>query len=126
MRDETDIVIGCLYINRNINHLKIVRDALDELCLVFPLQGESGEQEPETFVLDVEELLMGTIHEILTIERKPVEFMNKTDKTRNVQILDDRGIFLIRGSVQTVARALNASRYTIYNYLEEVRGAVRD
>lgn len=122
LRDETEKVIGCLCINRDISHLKLVRNSLDELCQVFPLQDKRVENETETFVQDVEELLLGTIHEIITIERKPVEFMTKPEKSRIVQMLDDRGIFLIRGSVQTVARALNVSRYTIYNYLDEIRG----
>lgn len=127
LRDETEKVIGCLCINRDISHLKMVRDSLDDLCQVLPLQGKhDGAEETETFVQDVEELLMGSIHEIIAIDRKPVEFMTKADKIRIVQMLDDRGIFLIRGSVQTVARALNVSRYTIYNYLDEVRGEFRD
>ncbi len=126
LRDETDKVVGCLCINRDISKFKIVRDSLDELCQVFPMQLNHEVEQTETFVQDVEELLMGTIHEIIAIEMRPVESMTKAEKIRIVKMLDNRGIFLIRGSVQTVARALNVSRYTIYNYLDEVREEVRD
>jgi predicted transcriptional regulator YheO len=126
LRDETDKVVGCLCINRDINHFKMVRNAMDEMCQSLPLQGATGVGETETFVQDVEELLMGSIHEILSKEAKPVEFMTKADKIRVVHLLNDRGIFLIRGSVQTVAKALNVSRYTIYNYLEEGRVTAHD
>jgi predicted transcriptional regulator YheO len=126
IRDETEKVVGCLCINRDINHYKMVRNALDEISLPLAHQRETGSEETETFVKDVEELLMGSIHEILNSEPKPVEFMTKADKIRVVHLLDDRGIFMIRGSVQTVARALNVSRYTIYNYLDEGREAARE
>jgi predicted transcriptional regulator YheO len=121
LRDEADQLIGCLCINRDISHWKLARDTLNELCGVLPLDKAQEIEEKETFVQDVEELLMGTINEVIAIEQKPIDFMTKEDKSNIVKILDERGIFLIRGSVQTVARALNVSRYTIYNYLEEVR-----
>lgn len=113
IRNEAGKVIGCLCINRDINRWKMARDVLDDFLKTHPLEKEHVSDDTETFVKDVEELLMGTINEVISLERKPVEFMNKADKIRMVQILDDRGIFLIRGAVQTVARALNVSRYTI-------------
>jgi predicted transcriptional regulator YheO len=121
LRNETGEVIGCLCLNRHIDRWKNARDLLVDFLESHPLDKGDVSEDSETFVQDVEELLMGTINEVITLERKPLEFMNKADKIRIVQILDDRGIFLIRGAVQTVARALNVSRYTIYNYLEEVR-----
>jgi len=38
-----------------------------------------------------------------------------------VKSLDERGIFLIKGAVENVAKFLDVSRYTIYNYLDEIR-----
>ena len=34
-----------------------------------------------------------------------------------VRMLDDRGAFALRRSVESVADAMNVSRFTIYNYL---------
>jgi len=69
----------------------------------------------------MEDILQGTINEILTQELKPVKLMDKADNVRVVRTLDARGIFLIKGAVQAVACALNVSRYTIYNYFSEGR-----
>jgi predicted transcriptional regulator YheO len=121
LRNEAGKVIGCLCFNREVNRLKMIQSMFNDYLEAKPLEDQQMDKDAETFVQDVEELLMGTINEVITIEAKPIEFMTKTDKIRVVQILDNRGIFLIRSSVQTVARALNVSRYTIYNYLEEVR-----
>ena len=39
-----------------------------------------------------------------------------------VEELDRRGVFSIKSAVDTVAEDLGTSRYTVYNYLHEVRG----
>jgi len=69
----------------------------------------------------VETILHSSIEEFITQQGIPVSLMKKEDKLRTVEHLDEQGIFLIRGSVATVARALGVSRYTIYNYLDEIR-----
>jgi uncharacterized protein YqgV (UPF0045/DUF77 family) len=47
--------------------------------------------------------------------------LSREDKQRAVRILDDRGAFLLRRSVDEVADALGVSRITVYNYLNAVR-----
>jgi predicted transcriptional regulator YheO len=120
IRDDHGNVLGCLCLNQDMTHWTVARKLLEDFCQTYPRNDpESGSQE--TFIQDVEDVLQGTIDEILTQERKPVKFMDKADKVRVVRALDDRSIFLIKGAVETVAQALNVSRYTIYNYLDEGR-----
>lgn len=40
-----------------------------------------------------------------------------------VQRMQERGMFLIKGAVEKAASALGVSRYTIYNYLDELKKA---
>jgi len=47
--------------------------------------------------------------------------LSREDKQRAVRILDDRGAFLLRRSVDEVADAMGVSRITVYNYLNAVR-----
>ena len=47
--------------------------------------------------------------------------LNREDKQRAVKLLDDRGAFALRRSVEEVADALGVSRITIYNYLNAIR-----
>ena len=47
--------------------------------------------------------------------------MKKENKMRVVKALDEHGIFLIKGAVDSVAGFLDVSRYTVYNYLQEIR-----
>jgi len=43
--------------------------------------------------------------------------MTREQKQRAVRMLDDRGAFALRRSVESVADAMGVSRFTIYNYL---------
>lgn len=41
----------------------------------------------------------------------------RPDKQRAVRLLEERGAFTLRKSVEAVAKALGVSRFTVYNYL---------
>jgi hypothetical protein len=43
--------------------------------------------------------------------------LSREDKQRAVRMLDERGAFQLRRSVEEVADALGVSRFTVYNYL---------
>jgi hypothetical protein len=47
--------------------------------------------------------------------------LSREDKQRAVRLLDERGAFLLRRSVDDVADALGVSRITVYNYLHALR-----
>ncbi|KEI45150.1 helix-turn-helix domain-containing protein [Saccharopolyspora rectivirgula] len=46
----------------------------------------------------------------------------REEKQRAVRLLEERGAFTVRKSVEAVARALGVSRFTVYNYLNRERG----
>ncbi len=47
----------------------------------------------------------------------PIDQLSREDKQRMVALLDAKGAFTLRKSVEDVADALGVSRFTIYNYL---------
>jgi HTH domain len=47
----------------------------------------------------------------------PLVTLSRLDKQRAVRMLDERGAFQLRRSVEEVADALGVSRFTVYNYL---------
>jgi HTH domain len=47
--------------------------------------------------------------------------LSREGKQRAVRLLDQRGAFLLRRSVEDVADALGVSRITVYNYLNAIR-----
>jgi uncharacterized protein YqgV (UPF0045/DUF77 family) len=46
--------------------------------------------------------------------------LSREDKQRAVKLLNDRGVFNLRRSIEDVADALGVSRITVYNYLNAV------
>lgn len=47
--------------------------------------------------------------------------LSRTDKQRAVHLLDQRGAFQLRKSIEDVADAMGVSRITVYNYLNAIR-----
>jgi hypothetical protein len=50
----------------------------------------------------------------------PLGQLSREGKQRAVQLLDERGAFNFRKSVEDAAQALEVSRFTVYNYLSRI------
>jgi predicted transcriptional regulator YheO len=74
----------------------------------------------EVFPRDVDELAAHLIHEAIGDSGVPVAAMKKKHKLAVVEELQARGVFLLRDAVEMVAEALSVSKFTIYNYLNEL------
>ncbi len=61
---------------------------------------------------------------IATVEQQlgsPLKDLDRADKQRAVRILDERGAFQLRRSIEDVGEAMGVSRITIYNYLSAIK-----
>jgi hypothetical protein len=57
---------------------------------------------------------------VATVERQlgsPLAELDRADKQRAVRMLNERGAFRLRKSIEDVGTAMGVSRITIYNYL---------
>ena len=79
------------------------------------------EGEPAVAVrLPEEELTSALVRMIGTVESElgaRLPELARRDKQRAVRLLEERGAFTLRKSVESVAKALGVSRFTVYNYL---------
>lgn len=73
---------------------------------------------------NIEDLIEEIIASAVDGAGAPVERMSKAEKTAAVAMMHERGLFVIRGSVERVAARLGVTKFTIYNYLDEI-GAKR-
>lgn len=76
----------------------------------------------EYFPHSVEDLSGRLIEAALAAVGVPPEKMRKEHKVEVAAELDRRGFFLIKQAAETAAAALGVTRFTIYNYLNEVNG----
>ena len=49
--------------------------------------------------------------------------MSMEEKIQLVRILEDQGVFQIKGVINQVALLLGVSNFTVYNYLKKIRAA---
>lgn len=62
------------------------------------------------------------IEEAIQRSGKPPRLMTKDDRMSIVMQLNEQGVFNIQRSVITTAQRLGISRFTVYNYLNEING----
>ena len=116
IRNPAGKPIGMLCIN-----LDLSVPLLDLLRDFKPVAEKETETAIEHFALTPEELILRA----LSMARRDVNKINKLSPSdRNKQIvfeLNRRGVFSVRGAIDTVAKESGISRYTVYNYLREAR-----
>ena len=120
IRDPEGKVIGAICINFDITDLLMAEQALASITN-HSLFVDEEKRVDEVFASDVNELLDTLIQQSFQHVKKPVAHMNKEDKLRGIQFLDERGAFLIKKSVDRVAKFYDISKFTIYNYLDQAR-----
>lgn len=74
----------------------------------------------ESFVHDVDELASILIGTAIRASGVPVDLMQKQHKLEIVRDLKARGLFMLKDAVQLVAGELGVTRFTIYNYLNQL------
>lgn len=98
------------------------------------LQPESVTHGGAEDASDSEETYPQTVHELAesVVERSvrrigiPVSLMKKEHKLEVVRAAEMSGLFLMRAAADSLAQRLQVSRYTIYNYLAEIKGKPTD
>lgn len=120
VRAATGRAVVALCINTEISDLLRAQQFLATLA---PLDWGSTTQgvTQESYPVSVDELSQGLLDEVIANASITVELMKKQHKMAVVAELDARGFFSLREAVEQAARRLAVSRYTIYNYLNELR-----
>lgn len=113
IRDNDGEVIGSLCINIDLTMLSTARTIINELMNV------NDQTERESFPSSVADLENRLINQAIEKIGKPIELMNKSERIDFIHLLDEMGLFLIKGGVNKVANMMDVSKYTIYNYLEK-------
>jgi predicted transcriptional regulator YheO len=117
IRDEEGSVSAIFAINYDITGLLAVEGSLHSLISTGS-SGDLGDNEPESIPLNVNELLDELINQSIKLVGKPVAMMNKDDKIKAIQFLNNAGAFLITKSGDKVSKQFGISKYTLYNYMD--------
>ena len=89
---------------------------------IFRISEEMQQAGPiETFEGDIASTLNQIADNTIRKAGKTIPSMGRKDKIEIVRQLEDQGFFLIKGAIKLIAGRLNVSKFTIYNYLEQIR-----
>jgi len=121
IKDEKKNIIGCICINYNLTDYLMFYNIMEEFSTFGDLNKKELNKETEEFLNDVNELLSNIIKRAINEVGKPLHMMQKSDKMRVTKIVEEKGGFLIKSAVNQLASDINVSRYTIYNYLDELK-----
>lgn len=121
--DEEGKIIGSVCVNLDVSHLLMAQKAL-ETFIRYP---STAVHTPP--VTDMDALATKNVDDILkyymgqaeTLVGKPMSLMNKDEKIKALDYLDQKGVFKISKTSVLLCETLQVSKYTLYNYLEEAR-----
>lgn len=115
--DNQDNPLVCMEINFDASPFVAFRRALETLA--DPVEAYDFH---DAFIDDAPQMLETMFHRAADFIGKPTMQMDKTDRVRVVQLLDDAGAFELRKAISAIAGYLGVTRFTIHNYLNEIRG----
>lgn len=136
IRDEHEKIIGFMCINYDISKATAAKELIESLL---HLDMEKVEQYPEQvveptimpenfpqpirewFAQDLEEVVSDSLTHVKLRVGRPLNYLSKTEKKLVIQELHDRGFFLLKGSVDIVAKEMANTKYTIYSYIRDVQ-----
>jgi predicted transcriptional regulator YheO len=119
--DDSGRPAAALKINFDLSIVSLMEGFLKECGM---LGGDNG-KTASVRDIDVRSILPSLLKEGIQSIGKDVPEMSREDKLRIIRLLDERGAFLLRNSIEDAAKALDITRFTVYNYLDEIR-RVRD
>lgn len=148
LRDHEGRPYACLCLNTDISSLLGLHQALSDVLSGMAALGHSSlgmtgvdsaarghlestasaiaapsTEHGEVFARSVEELAEAVVQQAVDQLGIPIHLMQKAHKLEVVRAADQSGLFMIRSAVDSIAATLGVSRYTIYNYLNELRSS---
>ena len=123
IKDENKDLIGMLTINYRVTDLIDVREKIDEIINGYAFQDDEyasqDEQYLESFENPVDGFMNRVVSNIMSEYDVPADRLSPVEKQAITKKLDNKGVFLIKGSISHVASILNTSEVTIYRYLSK-------
>lgn len=111
IRNSRGVVTAVFSINYDVSGLMMVQQEVGDLLAT----RERGEPER---IVNVNDMVDDLIEQSVALVGKPVALMNKEDKVRAIQFLNQSGAFLVTKSGDKVAKYFGISKYTLYSYID--------
>jgi predicted transcriptional regulator YheO len=122
-RDSSGEPFATLCLNADISGFQVAHGWLERMLK--PLVQQAMAPAAATVTLAAEPQMDTLMQEIIDaavpVPGGTAASMKRADKIQAVGEMQRRGLFIVKGGVERAAAALNVSRFTIYNYMEQLR-----
>ena len=113
IRNRKGVVTGIFSINYDVTSLLMIQQNVNDMLTT----RDDEDHEPEK-IININDVLTELIEQSVALVGKPVALMNKDDKVRAIQFLNQSGAFLVTKSGDKVAKYFGISKYTLYSYID--------
>jgi predicted transcriptional regulator YheO len=115
---KKDQILGMLCVNIDTSKYTQLSDAVLRLTGLGPVSGIKPSEEPqiENFHENMEEIIKSVLQE-MGLGDKPHSRLSQEERLTVIERLIGHGIFLLRGSVSSVAEKLHCSEASMYRYI---------
>ncbi|GKX28515.1 hypothetical protein SH1V18_09950 [Vallitalea longa] len=129
IKDDEEELIGMLCINFDDKRYTELSEKLLQLCHPDKLIEQNHKYDSvdsmvqnstETFSESIEEVTDTVLNKVLQDSNIPVDRLTQEERLNIVDILDKKGVFMLKGAVSTVANKLSCSEPSIYRYLAKI------
>jgi predicted transcriptional regulator YheO len=114
-RDASGVPFATLCLNADVSVFQATHAWLEQMLQPFR-QPSGPAAAPVAEAPQMDRLMQEIIGDAVSLAK-----MSKEEKIQAVREMQRRGLFIVKGGVQRAAAALQVSRFTIYNYMEELR-----
>jgi predicted transcriptional regulator YheO len=118
IRDSKQKVIGAFCVNFDIEALNQMQQFMNTF-LSTQVEVQGNETKSDDDIENVEGIVDQLIQQIIQNSVHPV--MKRREKIELIRFMDEKGIFLMKGSVEKAASLLGISKVTVYSYLDEIK-----
>ena len=122
IRNGKNDVIGAICINYNLDKIMDMGDLLIDFVKINDVNIEEIDYI-ENQMDNVLEIAEGMIEKIISSSQSKLS--TKEEKLEILDFMEQKGIFLIKGSIEKVAERLKISKVTVYSYLDEIKRRLR-
>ena len=121
IKDENGELLGTLCINVDVSHYIELGNLFERLSFGNTDDNDIDDQNAkETFPTTVDDLIDGTIIDFIG-ENGSISDLTPERKIELVAQLNEKGIFMFKGTVKKVSVALGVSEPTVYRYLSNAK-----
>jgi predicted transcriptional regulator YheO len=122
--DENGKIVGSVCVNLDVSDLFMAQKALQTFVQYPATQHVPPANDMDALATkNVDDILKYYMKQAESLVGKPMALMNKEEKIRALDYLDQKGVFKISKTSVLLCETFQVSKYTLYNYLEEARNS---